>query len=57
MCLIAYSFLICRWMSTAALDLAEQLLSYDPTLRSTALQAMEAPYFTREAPAPVRPVG
>lgn len=45
-----------RWLSPAALDLAEQLLSYDPSQRITAVQAMEAPYFKQE-PAPSLPVG
>ena len=44
-------------MSPAALDLAEQLLSYDPSQRVTALQAMSAPYFTKETPSASRPVG
>ena len=44
-------------MSSAALDLAEQLLTYDPSQRVTAVQAMEAPYFTQEAPSPEPPVG
>ncbi|KIK06658.1 hypothetical protein K443DRAFT_129601 [Laccaria amethystina LaAM-08-1] len=46
-----------KWMSSAALDLAEQLLTYDPSQRATAVQAMEAPYFTQEAPSPEPPVG
>jgi hypothetical protein len=46
-----------RWMSTAALDLAETLLSYDPSNRATAAQALEAPYFTQEFPRPELPVG
>lgn len=46
-----------KWMSSAALDLAEQLLTYDPSQRATAVQAMEAPYFTQEAPPPEPPVG
>ena len=49
--------MIIRWMSPAALDLAEQLLSYDPSRRVTALQAMSAPYFTKETPSASRPVG
>ncbi len=44
-------------MSSAALDLAEQLLSYDPSKRITAVQAMEAPYFIEEQPPAERPVG
>lgn len=43
-------------MSPAALDLAEQLLTYDPNQRITALQAMSTPYFTQE-PTASRPVG
>ncbi|KAJ3576168.1 hypothetical protein NP233_g578 [Leucocoprinus birnbaumii] len=46
-----------KWMSPAALDLAEQLLAYDPLRRLSALQAMEAPYFTQEAPAAQLPEG
>jgi CTD kinase subunit alpha len=44
-------------MSPAALDLAEQLLEYDPLRRLSALEAMEAPYFTQEAPAAQLPAG
>ncbi len=44
-------------MSPAALDLAEQLLTYDPIQRITALQAMSMPYFTQEVPPASRPVG
>ncbi|KAJ7095422.1 Pkinase-domain-containing protein [Mycena belliarum] len=46
-----------KWMSPAALDLAELLLCYDPDARATAVQAMEAPYFTQEEPPAVAPVG
>lgn len=46
-----------RWLSPAALDLAEQLLTYDPTKRVTATQALEAPYFKDELPPPELPVG
>ncbi|KAF8165312.1 Pkinase-domain-containing protein [Crassisporium funariophilum] len=46
-----------KWMSPAALDLAEQLLAYDPEQRMTALQAMDAPYFTTESPAASAPIG
>ncbi|KAH7883048.1 Pkinase-domain-containing protein [Phlebopus sp. FC_14] len=45
-----------KWLSPAALDLAEQLLTYDPTKRITAVQALEASYF-RELPHPELPVG
>ena len=44
-------------MSPAALDLAEQLLAFDPSQRVTALQAMDTPYFTKETPSASRPVG
>lgn len=46
-----------RWLSPAALDLAEQLLTYDPAKRVTAIQALEAPYFKVEQPPPELPVG
>lgn len=46
-----------RWMSPAAMDLAEQLLAYDPSLRSSATQAMQAPYFISEDPPAAAPVG
>ncbi|KIK98047.1 hypothetical protein PAXRUDRAFT_135021 [Paxillus rubicundulus Ve08.2h10] len=46
-----------RWLSPAALDLAEQLLTYDPTKRATAVQALDAPYFKEESPPPELPVG
>ncbi|PPQ94046.1 hypothetical protein CVT25_009894 [Psilocybe cyanescens] len=46
-----------KYMSPAALDLAEQLLAYDPTERITALQAMDTPYFTQEYPTATPPVG
>ena len=44
-------------MSPTALDLAEQLLTYDPSRRITAVQAMEAPYFVKEQPPAERPTG
>jgi len=46
-----------KWMSPAALDLAERLLAYDPSQRVTAIQAMDAPYFTQEEPRAAPPVG
>ncbi|KAJ7047334.1 Pkinase-domain-containing protein [Mycena alexandri] len=46
-----------KWMSEAALDLAERLLCYDPAARATAAQAMAAPYFTQENPPAMAPVG
>ncbi|KAG2156097.1 Pkinase-domain-containing protein [Suillus clintonianus] len=48
--------LFSRWLSPAALDLAERLLAYDPTQRVTALEALEAPYFKEEQPPPELPV-
>ncbi|KAI0698582.1 Pkinase-domain-containing protein [Cytidiella melzeri] len=46
-----------KWLSPAALDLAEGLLAYDPSRRVSALEAMEAPYFLHERPRADRPVG
>ncbi|KAJ7068303.1 Pkinase-domain-containing protein [Mycena amicta] len=46
-----------KWMSQAALDLAERLLFYDPVARATAVQALEAPYFTQEEPPAMAPMG
>ncbi|KAI0340935.1 Pkinase-domain-containing protein [Trametopsis cervina] len=46
-----------KWLSPAALDLAERLLAYDPARRISALEAMEAPYFLQEQPPPDPPVG
>nr|GAT59450.1 Pkinase-domain-containing protein [Mycena chlorophos] len=46
-----------KWMSPAALDLAEQLLFYDPATRVSAVQALEAPYFTQEEPPAMAPTG
>ncbi|KAG6916289.1 hypothetical protein DXG01_007530 [Tephrocybe rancida] len=46
-----------KWMSPAALDLAEQLLTYNPSERATALQAMDAPYFSTEKPQAMLPTG
>jgi len=46
-----------KWMSQPALDLAERLLCYDPAARATAVQALEAPYFTQEEPFAVAPAG
>ncbi len=37
-----------RWLSPAGLDLAEELLAFDPLHRVTAVQALEAPYFKVE---------
>lgn len=46
-----------RWLSPAALDLAEQLLAYDPAQRATAVQALDAPYFNQEQPPAEPPTG
>ena len=46
-----------RWLSPAALDLAERLLAYDPSQRVSAADALEAPYFLQEHPPAERPVG
>lgn len=46
-----------KWLSPAGLDLAEQLLNFDPAQRVTALQALDAPYFKQEQPHPLLPVG
>ncbi|EMD40730.1 hypothetical protein CERSUDRAFT_62703 [Gelatoporia subvermispora B] len=46
-----------RWLSPAGLDLAEQLLTYDPAQRVTAADALDAPYFHQEQPPPAAPVG
>ncbi|KAH9006845.1 Pkinase-domain-containing protein, partial [Lactarius hatsudake] len=46
-----------KWLSPAGLDLAEELLAFDPLHRVTALQALEAPYFKAEAPSPAMPTG
>ncbi|KAG6837446.1 hypothetical protein H0H93_009540 [Arthromyces matolae] len=46
-----------KWMSSAALDLAEHLLAYNPLERATATQAMGAYYFTDEEPKAMLPAG
>ncbi|KAI1795234.1 Pkinase-domain-containing protein [Ganoderma leucocontextum] len=46
-----------KWLSPAGLDLAEQLLSWNPERRITATQALEAPYFNQEQPPAATPVG
>ena len=46
-----------RYLSPAALDLAELLLAYDPSKRATAAQALLAPYFVSEDPPAEKPVG
>jgi CTD kinase subunit alpha len=46
-----------RWLSPAGLDLAEELLAFDPLHRVTAVQALEAAYFKVEEPPPAMPTG
>ncbi|KAF8655275.1 hypothetical protein AX16_003175 [Volvariella volvacea WC 439] len=46
-----------KWMSSAALDLAEKLLAYDPAERISASQALHEPYFTQENPPAIAPTG
>ncbi|CAE7183124.1 unnamed protein product [Rhizoctonia solani] len=46
-----------KYLSPAALDLAESLLAYDPNKRATATQALQAPYFVSEDPPAEKPVG
>ncbi|KAH7343357.1 kinase-like domain-containing protein [Rhizoctonia solani] len=46
-----------KYLSPAALDLAESLLAYDPNKRATAAQALQAAYFVSEDPPPEKPVG
>ncbi|KAI0053539.1 Pkinase-domain-containing protein [Auriscalpium vulgare] len=46
-----------KWLSPAALDLADQLLAFDPTRRATAVQALEAAYFKEESPPEAMPTG
>jgi CTD kinase subunit alpha len=46
-----------RWLSPAGLDLAEELLAFDPLHRITAVQALEAAYLTVEEPPPAMPTG
>lgn len=46
-----------RWLSPAGLDLAEELLAFDPLHRATATQALEAAYFKTEEPSPMMPTG
>jgi CTD kinase subunit alpha len=46
-----------RWLSPAGLDLAEELLAFDPLHRATAVQALEAAYFKAEDPPPMMPTG
>jgi CTD kinase subunit alpha len=45
-----------KYLSPAALDLAEVLLAYDPLQRVTAASALHAPYFTTEKPPAELPV-
>jgi len=47
----------CRWLSPCGMELAEELLRYDPSKRISAAQALQHPYFTREQPPPEQPTG
>jgi CTD kinase subunit alpha len=55
MVLMALKFI--RRLSPAGLDLAEDLLTFDPLHRVTAVQALEAAYFKVEEPPPAMPTG
>lgn len=46
-----------KWLSPAAMNLAEKLLTYDPESRMTAQKALEAPYFREEGPEMEMPRG
>ena len=46
-----------RWLSPSGLELAEELLHYDPSKRISATQALQHPYFTQEHPPPEQPTG
>ena len=46
-----------RWLSPCGMELAEELLRYDPSKRISAAQALQHPYFTREQPPPEQPTG
>lgn len=47
----------CRWLSPSGMELAEELLHYDPSKRISAAQALQHPYFTQEQPPPQQPTG
>ena len=47
----------CRWLSPSGMELAEELLHYDPAKRISAVQALQHPYFTQEQPPPQQPTG
>lgn len=44
-----------KWLTPAALDLAEGLLTYDPAKRVSAAQALKSGYFTEEEAGMERP--
>lgn len=44
-----------RWMSPCALDLAERLLTFDPSQRITAEEALNHEYFTKDLPDGIAP--
>lgn len=44
-----------RWMSHSALELAERLLTFGPSQRITAEEALNHEYFTNDLPDPIAP--
>ena len=44
-----------RWMSHCALDLAERLLTFDPSQRITAEEALNHEYFANDLPEAIAP--
>ena len=46
-----------RWLSPSGMELAEELLHYDPSKRISAAQALQHHYFTQEQPPPQQPTG
>jgi len=46
-----------KWLSPCGMELAEELLHYDPSKRISAAQALQHPYFTHEQPPPQQPTG
>ncbi len=54
--LLSVNLYLHRYLSSAALDLAQRLLEYDPVKRITAAEALEQPFFTTEEPRAALPV-
>jgi serine/threonine protein kinase len=48
-------FLMNRWMSPCALDLAERLLTFDPSQRITAEETLNHEYFKSDLPEGIAP--